>query len=532
MTDREQAVSTLDEIAVGTMREVQVDGTAVLLVRLEDGVRALGARCPHFGAPLADGLLSDGRIVCPWHHACFSAKTGDLLEPPSHDGLTSYPVRVVDGQILVTVPASPGDARAPRLARPDPAHDPRVFAIIGAGAAGATAAWTLRAEGFQGRIVMITREDRLPYDRTFLSKELLMGIDLPAPEDLRPDTFWRDAGIEVWQGREVARLDVKAREIEFADGERLTYDRALLASGARPRTLDVPGANLRGVQTLRVRADLEPLLQAALAQERVVVVGASFIALEVAASLAGRGIEVTVIAPEELPFAPVFGERVGRALLKVHEEMATKLLLGRQVTGFEGRDHVEAVVSDRGERIPADLVLVGIGVTPATDMIDGVALDDDGGVPVDAFMCATDDLYAAGDVARFPEPVSGECVRIEHWRLACQHGALAARNMLGRALPFMSVPFFWSAQKLALYYVGHAPGFDDVVFDGAPDEGPFLAWYLKQGRVVAALGVERNRDMCAIHELMRRKALPAAVDVKRGVDPQARLSEVQSNPSG
>ncbi|MDX1542279.1 MAG: FAD-dependent oxidoreductase, partial [Geminicoccaceae bacterium] len=207
----------------------------------------------------------------------------------------------------------------------------------------------------------------------------------------------------------------------------------------------------------------------------------------------------------------------------------TRLLLGRNVVRFEGERRLASVVTDRDERLEADLALVAIGVAPATEMVGGLGLDDDGGVPVDAFLEATDDLYAAGDVARFPEPVSGEWVRIEHWRLACQHGRLAARNMLGGAEAYGSVPFFWSAQKLALYYVGHAPGFDDVVLDGDPDEGRFIAWYIRGGRVVAALGSQRNREMCAIHELMRLRRMPTPDEVRAGFDA---LRALQSNPIG
>lgn len=531
MADREQVVASLDRLAVGTMEEVQVGAIPVLVVRTARGVQALAARCPHYGAPLAEGLLAGDRIVCPWHHACFAADTGMQLEPPADDGLARYPVRVEDGRIFVRVPDDMPPHAPPALASADPASDPRVFVIVGAGAAGSTAAWTLRAEGFRGRIVLIGADERAPYDRTFLSKELLMGVDLPAPEALRSDAFWREAGIELLLGRRVARLDAPARALEFADGERLAYDQALLATGARPRRLPVPGAGLAGVVTLRERDDVAPLLAAAEERRRVVVVGGSFIAMEVAASLAGRGVGVKVIAPEEVPFAPLFGERVGRALIGVHEGLGTKLLLGRHVARFEGSERLEAVVTDRGERIAADLAVIGIGVAPATDLLEGVVLDEDGGVPVDAMLQAADGLFAAGDVARFPEPVSGERVRIEHWRLACQHGRVAARNMLGRAEPYQGVPFFWSAQKLALYYVGHAQGFDEVVLDGDPEDGPFIAWYVKGGRGVAALGVQRNREMCAIEELMRRRQLLDPTELRRGFDPVEALEAALAKPS-
>lgn len=521
MAEREYRVLRLDELPPGTMREVRAGEVAVLLVHHEDGVSALQARCAHYGAPLADGLLHDGRIVCPWHHACFAAHTGALLEPPAIDPLERYGVRVTDGEVLVT-PVPQGEVRSRAAPRPD--LDPRTFVIVGAGAAGSICAETLRGEGFAGRILMLSGEDDPPYDRTLLSKELLMGAGPPWPFEMRPPGHLEGLGIEFRRGVRVREVDAAERLIALEGGETIAYDRCLIATGGQPQMLDVPGRDLPGVMTLRSRADGEKLIEAAEQGRRVVVIGASFIAMECSASLATRGQPATVIAPDDLPFAKLFGERVGRALAHVHEEMGTRLLLGRHVDRFEGEARLEAVRTDRDERVPADLAVVGIGVRPATAPVCGIELDDDGGIAVDPFLQAADGLFAAGDVARFPEPVSGQRVRIEHWRLAAQHGRLAARNMLGRSEAYGGVPYFWSAQKLALYYVGHAPGFDDVIFDGAPEDGAFIAWYVKDGRVVAALGSQRNRELCAVEELMRLRRLPTPDQVRSGFDPVRSLS--------
>jgi NADPH-dependent 2,4-dienoyl-CoA reductase/sulfur reductase-like enzyme/nitrite reductase/ring-hydroxylating ferredoxin subunit len=526
MSAREHVALRLSDLVDGGMAQVEVAGTDILLVRSGEAVRAFSARCPHYGAPLADGLLDGGRIVCPWHHAAFNAESGNLLEPPAGDCLARFSARGEDGRVLVSLPDDPLPAREPDLAGPDPASDPRLFAIVGAGAAGMNAAQSLRELGFHGRIVLITAEDRLPYDRTLLSKEVMQGVPVPTPVELRPEDFFARHGIELWRGRRVGRLDARARTIVFEHGATLRYDQALLAAGGIPRRLDVPGADLANVFTLRSRDDAERILAAADAARRAIVVGGSFIALECAASLQARGLEVTVIAPEEMPFAKIFGERVARVLVGAHERAGTSFRLGERVVRFLGNGHLQAAVTDAGARLSADLAIIGVGIVPATALLTGIPLEADGGVRVDAQMRVADGLFAAGDLARFPDPVSGQVVRIEHWRLACQHGRLAAGSMLGDTAPYAGVPFFWSAQHLALYYAGYAPSFDRVIHDCAPEEGPFIAYYASEGRVLAAVGVQRNLEMDAIEELLRRKRMPSAsVVAAGGFDPLSFLKD-------
>ncbi|MCB1884676.1 MAG: FAD-dependent oxidoreductase [Geminicoccaceae bacterium] len=511
-------VGRLDDLAPGALRQAEAGGRELLLARVGDRVFATDARCTHYGAPLAEGVLVGGRVICPWHHAVFDVATGGHDEPPGCGGLRSYPVRVEAGEIVVEVEGAAAPAEPPIKAGKNP-----VFVIVGAGAAGSEAAFALRREGFEGRIVLVGREEALPYDRTVLSKEVLRGEKPPRPLDLWPGDFYAARGIELWLGREVRRVDAAQKRVAFADGTGLDYDACLVATGGVPRRLDVPGADLEGVLTLRSRADAGALVAAARNAERAVVVGASFIGLECAASLAARGVEVTVAAPDDVPFAKVFGEAVGRALVRVHEAKGVAFRLGRQAVRFEGDGEgareggarVAAAVLDDGERLAADLVVVGVGIAPATGILCGVGLDDDGGVPVDAGLRAADGLWAAGDVAKFPLP-DGTRVRIEHWRLAREHGRVAALSMMGRPARYEGVPFFWSAQHLALYYVGHAEGFDDVALDGRPGDGPFIAYYLKDGRVKAALGVERNADMAALQGLMRLGAAPDAAEVRQG----------------
>jgi NADPH-dependent 2,4-dienoyl-CoA reductase/sulfur reductase-like enzyme len=404
----------------------------------------------------------------------------------------------------------------PARPRVDPAVDPRSFVICGAGAAGAAAALALRERGFRGGIVLLGEDPRPPYDRTLLSKELMQGGKLPGPLALRPEAFWRAHGIELRLGARIVRLDAREQPVQLADGTVHDDDQALLATGGAPRRLDVAGAALPGVFTLRSHGDMEAVVAAAGHAGRVIVVGGSFIALECAWSLRERGLEVALVAPEKVLLGALFGPRVGARLAAIQRALGTELHLGAAIERFEGGERLAGLRLRDGRRVAGEVVLLGVGVRPATGFVRGVALDEDGGVSVDAHLQAAPNLYAAGDVARFPMALTGERVRIEHWRLACQQGALAGRNMAGGSEPWSGVPFFWSAQQIALYYVGHASGFDEIVYDGAPEEGPFIAYYLRGDRLSAALGVERNAEMAALEELMRRQRLPAGAAVRTG----------------
>lgn len=517
MAGSSYAVGRVDEFAEGALRQVEVAGRTVLLARVEGAISAVSGQCTHYGAPLAEGVLHGRRVICPWHHAVYDVTTGAHLEPPGCNDLERYPVRVEDGVVHVELPDAAAGQAEPATAAAGAAEDRRVFVVVGAGAAGQAAAEMLRVRGFRGRVVMIGRENALPYDRTMLSKEVLQGAELPAPLDLRPAEFYERRAIELRLGVAVERLDAAARTLRLDDGTSLRYDACLLASGGRPRRLPVEGSDLAGVLTLRERADAERILEGSGGGRRVVVVGSSFIGLECAASLVGHGCAVTVVTPEPVPFAAIFGEAVGRALAKLHADKGVTMLLGHEVERFAGEGRVEAVVTKDGRRLPADLVVLGVGIAPATDFLDGIELGEDGGITVDASMRAAPGLWAAGDIARFPLPPTGKPTRIEHWRLAAEQGRVAARAMLGEpAARYEGAPFFWSAQHLALYYVGHAGSAGEVILDGVPGEGPFIAYYVEDGTVTAALGVERNREMAALQELFRLRALPDPARLRAG----------------
>jgi len=534
MDYKEFPLGNTSDLGDGEMREVLAGETKILLARVGDDFHAVGPTCPHYGAPLVEGTLCGTRLMCPWHHACFNVATGDLEEPPALDALVCYDVRVCDGRVFASLPAEQQDRRTPSLAKHDPDADQRRFVIIGGGAAGYTAAQTLREDGFRGRITLITREDRAPYDRPNLSKDYLQGHAEPAWMPLRPDEFYDGCDIELVCNKEVTRVDARSKTITFDGGESLSYDALLVATGGESRKLNIPGADLQNVRVLRSFADADSIMEVASRSKRAVVVGASFIGMEVAHSLSERGLEVTVVAPSGEPFERTLGAEVGALFRQLHESHNVRFKLGSIVYRFEGNSHVQAVVLESGERIETDMVVAGVGVHPATGFLDGVRLHDDGGVLVDTYLRAAEDLYAAGDIARYPDPRTGERVRIEHWRMAQQQGRTAAHNMLGRDIPFDGVPFFWTRQfDAGLLYVGHASAWDEIIYQGEVSTRDFLAFYTKDGRVLAVAGMNRERDMAAVEELFRLDRMPAPARLKeRATDFVALLGNAAAGEQG
>jgi NADPH-dependent 2,4-dienoyl-CoA reductase/sulfur reductase-like enzyme/nitrite reductase/ring-hydroxylating ferredoxin subunit len=500
----------------GEMKAYEAGETNVLLARVNGNFHALGATCPHYGAPLAEGALCGTRIICPWHHASFDVTTGDLLEPPAFDALPRYDVRIEKDQVFVVLPDEVADRRTPPMVKGDIQRDKRTFVIVGGGAAGYMAAQTLREDGFQGRVVMITREDRLPYDRPNLSKDYLEGHAEPEWMPLRPDEFFTLHDIEIMRGREVTRIDASARTITFSDGESITYDVALVATGGMPRELQGQREGLPNIFLLRSYADADAIIGAAVPKSRAVVIGASFIGMEVASSLIERQCSVTVVAPGGVPFEKTLGAEIGAYFKRLHESHGVKFRLGANVAGFEGTGKAEAVVLENGDRLEADLVLVGVGVKPATAFLTGVELSKDGGVIVDEHLRASDSLFAAGDVAAFVSALTGERTRIEHWRTALQQGRIAAHNMLGKNVPYDSVPFFWTRQfGVSLQYVGHAKEWDWITILGSLEGQDFLAFYVKEKRILAVAGMNRGAEIATVEGLMRENRMPSPDEVRK-----------------
>ena len=521
MSYRDITVARTSEFTDGEMRQVSVEGKEILLARVNGKFYAVGATCTHYGAPLVDGVLNGERLVCPWHHACFNITSGDLREPPAFDALPRYDVKIENEHVVVRIPVDASDRRTPSMAKramtKRDGKDERLFVIAGGGAAGYTAAQTLREDGFTGRVVLITREDQLPYDRPNLSKEYLQGNAEPSWLPLRSEDFFAEHDIELIRSAEIKRIDAAKKTIELADGETLVCNALLVATGGQPRHLPFQSAAQQNVFLLRSYADADALIAAAETGKRVVVIGASFIGMEVASSLRSRGCDVTVVAPDEVPFKKILGPEIGKLFQQLHEENGVKFKLGASVANFVGPEIVTQVALENGESLATDLVVVGVGVKPATDFLEGVGLHRDGGVIVDEYMRAADDVYAAGDIAYFPNPRTGERQRIEHWRTAMQQGRVAAHNMAGNAVAYDSVPFFWTRQfDVGLLYVGHAASWSEIIFQGSVAARDFLAFYLKDDQVLAVAGMNRDREMAAIEELMREDRMPSRTQLKDG----------------
>ncbi|GAA4502488.1 FAD-dependent oxidoreductase [Hymenobacter ginsengisoli] len=508
-------------------------GPSVLLTRQQGQVHAFAPNCPHYGAPLEKGKVVDGRLICPWHHACFKVENGHLCEPPSLDDLPTYAVREAGGRILVQVPASPPastdkpDATptaevggVPPTAASVPV-DTRTFVIVGGGAAGEFAAQTLRREGFAGRVVLVSADEKLPYDRTKLSKAYLAGKAKPAALPLRERGFYTQQKIEVLTNTRATGLNLASQEIELEGQPPLRYDQLLLAPGSTPNLLPrLPGHDLPGVLPLRTQADADALLAATKEARQVVIIGSSFIGMEAAGSLIAEGRQVTVIAQQKVPFERVLGPEIGAMFQKLHEEKGVKFEVEAEVTALLGQEkHVTGVQLKSGKTLPADAVVLGVGVRPATDFLArAFALEKDGGLAVDAYLQAAENVYAAGDIARFPLAPTGQLTRIEHWRVAQQHGQTAARNMLGQRQKFTAAPFFWTQQYgKSLRYAGHAERWDEIICQGNVAAQDFLAFYVLDNRIVAAAGMNHDTDMLYIAERLGLGQLPAPAAVRAGV---------------
>ncbi|MEB3355302.1 MAG: FAD-dependent oxidoreductase [Synechococcales bacterium] len=515
MTKR-ATVATAAEIQDGDMRQVKVGDTDVLLTRVNGTFYAMGAHCTHYGAPLAKGALKGDRVVCPWHNSCYQVTTGNQLQPPGLDDLPRFQVWVEDGAVIVEVPDDAPQEVVPPMAAHNPEADPRTFAILGAGIAGANAAETLRKIGFKGRIVLITAETDLPYDRTMLSKKYLAGKASEDALPLRPPEFYPQHDIETLTAHPAKAVDPDSKTITFADGSTMAYDALLLATGGAVRQLDIPGMDLPRVFTLRSDQDSMAIAQAAESVNRAVIVGSSFIGMETASSLTQRGVQVTVVSPESVPFEKTLGPDVGKLFQSVHEANGVVFKLGSRAKAFEGNGSLNSVVLENGERWPADMAIVGVGVTPATGYLQGVELAGDRSIPTDEYLQVTDGIYAAGDIAQFPFwMMDGEPTRIEHWQLAAQHGRVAAHNMVGQSVPFRGVPYFWTGQfDLKLRYIGHVEDWDEIVVDGDISEKTFLAFYVKGDRILAVAGCNRDSDIAAISELMRLDRMPAVAQIQ------------------
>jgi NADPH-dependent 2,4-dienoyl-CoA reductase/sulfur reductase-like enzyme/nitrite reductase/ring-hydroxylating ferredoxin subunit len=477
----------LAELPEESMLLGRVDGEPALLVRHKGECFAIGATCTHYGGPLADGIGADGAVRCPWHHACFSLRTGEAVRPPGLAPVACWRVERQGKTIIARERLQPAAAR-----RRSPAGDPGSVVIIGGGAAAQVAAETLRREGYAGGVTMFSADREAPCDRPNLSKDYLAGT---APEDwipLRPTEFYRENGIELRLSAPVAAIDPDRHEVRCADGSRCDFGALLLATGAEPVHLSLPGSDKARVFYLRSLADSRKLIAAAAGARRAVVVGASFIGLEVAASLRKRDLEVHVVAPEACPMERTFGTEIGGFVRRLHERNGVVFHLGTTVASIEEGD----VVLANGQRAAADLVVLGVGVRPAVALAQQAGLAIDRGVVVDEYLeTSRPGIFAAGDVARWPDRLTGRPIRVEHWVVAERQGQTAARNILGQKQRFDAVPFFWSQHyDTPISYVGHAEQWDRIEIDGSIEAGDCAVAYHLEGRKLAVATIGRDRE--------------------------------------
>ena len=441
----EQRIDDLPDLLAGVADDAiprdgmlvgKVGDRRVILARWAGEVVAFQAECPHYGAPLADGCLAAGVIHCPWHHAAFDLADGSVLRPPALQPLTRWETEVVNGRVRVSAETP---VEAAKRARPVKSVGPVI--VVGAGAAGTAAVLTLRRRGFDGPLALVDPDPSAPYDRPNLSKDYLAGTAPEAWLALKGDADWSD--LEVRRVVDsVTGIDPAAHSVMLGRArERLTYDALLLATGAAPRKLTVPGADAAHVYVLRSLSDCRRIKRAAEQARGVVVVGAGFLGLEVAASLRALGLEVHVVAPDAVPLQRPLGAALGREVRELHESRGVIFHLGEGVREIGP----SAVSLTGGDSVRADIVVAAVGVEPRVELGGYAGLRIDDGVLVDRFLATTaDSIYAAGDIARFPHPGTGRLIRIEHWAVAEAQGRTAALNILGEAVPFADVPFFWT----------------------------------------------------------------------------------------
>jgi len=503
--DLRVAGCAVGDLADGAMVLGHAGGEPVVLARVGDAVFAVAAACTHYSGPLVEGLLVGETIRCPLHHACFNLRTGAALRAPALNPIACWDVERRDARWFVGAKRAERDPLAPvggGIANRAPASAsvgaatamrataPASVVIIGAGAAGSAAAEMLRREGYAGKITVIDGESDSPYDRPNLSKDYLAGNAQEEWMPLRAADFYPAHGIELLRAR-ARSIDPQGSHVVLDDGRRLPYAALLLATGAEPVRLDIPGHDLPFVFTLRSWDDSRAIIAAAGGAQHAVVVGASFIGLEVAAALRERTLDVHVVAPETVPLSRVMGAEIGRYVRTLHEQHGVHFHLASKPARIEPG----SVVLDSGASVPADLVVIGVGVRPRLDLAAQAGLAIDRGVVVNEFLeTSVPGIFAAGDIARWPDPHTGTHIRVEHWVLAQRQGQTAARNILGAHERFDAVPYFWSAHyDVSVRYTGHAEQWDHVDVAGTLGDGPASVAYRAKGKTLAVASIDADR---------------------------------------
>lgn len=535
---REVVFGNVSDFQEGETYEISVQDnrSTVLLAYVDGQFYCTGSSCSHYSAPLIKGVTTRTHVTCPWHDAEFDLKTGMPVNGCGIDPIPTYPVKVQDGKVVATLPMYLLEMVEPKMAKRDPNNN-STMVIVGGGAAGLCAAETLRQDGFTGRVIIVGREKWTPYDRPVLSKNMAA---LPKDYELRDEAFFKKHDIEYWGGVEAKQLDTAGKTVQLTDGRTLNYDKVLLCTGADPRRIPCPGHQLQNIHVMRTPEDAHAVVKFGQPGKKVVVVGSSFIGMECAASLAKMGADVTVVGMESVPFERVLGPEIGTLYAKLLVEKkinyAPKSVV-KQYIGTEGKiTHVEL---STGQVLPCDCAVLGAGVVPATAWLKGtdVAPGPDGGVIVDAHMRTqgNNDVFAAGDIARFPFFMNGGTARIEHWDVAMQQGRVAAKNMLGGSDIYFKTPFFWSILfGRSLRYAGHCIGYEEIIMKGELEKFDFEAYLIKKGKVEAVVTMNRDPIAVASCEAIRLGLMPTPDELRSGAKSGADIIQIikESNKKG
>jgi len=492
------------DLADGAIAVGKAAGDDVVLVRRGDEFFAVGATCTHYHGELSQGLVVGDTLRCPLHHACFSLRTGEALRAPALDPLPRWHVERIDDRVFVREKLP--ELGRKQLCRSADGHmAPASVVIIGGGAAGLGAAEMLRREGYDGPLTLISADDWPPYDRPNLSKDFLAGA---APDEwmrLRLPEYYREQKIELLLNARVSALDIPARQVHLENGTMYGFEALLIATGSEPVQLQIEGATSSQLHYLRTFSNARAIVSRAASARRVAVIGASFIGLEVAASLRSLGIAVDVIAPGSQPMERVMGPEVGLMVRELHEAHGVVFHMGETISKIEG----SALLLTGGGTVEADFVVLGVGVRPSVTLADKAGLTTDRGIVVDEYLeTSASGIFAAGDVARWPDPHSGEMIRVEHFVVAEQQGQVAAKNILGRRERFDAVPFFWSQQyDVAINYVGHAENWDSVEIDGSLHARDCSVSYKRGGKTLAFATISRDLENLIVEAAMESRSV-------------------------
>ncbi len=488
----------LDDVPIEGSLAGRVGEDAVLLSRFGDEMFAVDGVCTHYGAALAAGVRVGDTVRCPLHHACFSLRSGAALRAPAFAPLGRWRVEVQGSLVYVRA----------KLAGPEPTpvSPPGTvgpIVIVGGGAAGFACAEKLRRLGHAGPLTILSADEDPPYDRPNLSKDYLAGSAPDAWMPLQPTGYYAEHGIDLRLGTEVSAIDPGDRSVMTVSGDVFSYDRLLIATGSEPVRLRAPGFDLPNVYTLRTFADARAIAGEAMAGRQAVIIGSGFIGLEAAAALSSRGVAVDVVTMDDLPMGRTLGADVGRFLRQLHEAHGVRFHFGRTASAFDGR----AVSLDNGDALRADFVLLGLGVRPRMALARTAGIEVADAILVDHQLeTSVSGIFAAGDVASFPDARFGGRLSIEHWVTAQRQGQTAAVNMLGGSDSFDAVPFFWTQQyDMALRYVGHGAGADETRVAGATANGDFSVEYFAQGALRALLSVGRDIESLAVESRFEGK---------------------------